>query len=166
MHETQIVVIEFWKLLDPFLGQSICGFHLSSLCVISITQTVNLQFWFQVTYLDVTEPPDIIDERTPGELRVRENEALKLTCEARGNPAPRITWKREDGHDLHLTSRDEHKGQYSVDVCTQKWADRFVWLLFIICTAGWDQMEIWIHAVYKDVQCRRWEFPHVRLHIA
>lgn len=64
----------------------------------------------------MTEPPDIIDERTPGELRVRENEALKLTCEARGNPAPRITWKREDGHDLHLTSRDEHKGQYSVDV--------------------------------------------------
>lgn len=63
-----------------------------------------------MTYLDVTESPDIIDERTPGELRVRENEALKLTCEARGNPAPRITWKREDGRDLHLSPRDDPKG--------------------------------------------------------
>nr|CAH0110515.1 unnamed protein product [Daphnia galeata] len=61
-------------------------------------------------YMAQIKPPDIIDERTPGELRVRENESLKLTCEARGNPAPRITWKREDGHDLHLSSRDEHKG--------------------------------------------------------
>lgn len=68
----------------------------------------------QVTYLDVTEPPDIIDERTPGELRVRENEPLKLTCEARGNPPPRITWKREDGHDLHLSPRDDPKGEDSL----------------------------------------------------
>lgn len=57
--------------------------------------------------MDVTEPPDIIDERTPGEVRVRENEPLKLTCEARGNPTPKITWKREDGLDLHLSPRDD-----------------------------------------------------------
>ena len=59
-----------------------------------------------MTYLEVTEPPDIIDAQTPAELRVREKEALKLTCQARGHPPPRITWKREDGQDLNLQHRE------------------------------------------------------------
>lgn len=58
-----------------------------------------------MVYLDVTEPPDIIDGETPGELRVRENESLKMTCKARAHPPARITWKREDGRDLHLNHR-------------------------------------------------------------
>ena len=58
-----------------------------------------------MVYLDVTEPPDIIDGETPGELRVRENESLKMTCKARAHPPAKITWKREDGRDLHLNHR-------------------------------------------------------------
>lgn len=80
--------------------------------IIDLTFAIDIRFsiiqWvlLQLTYLDVLEPPDIIDAQTPAELRVRENEALKLTCQARGHPHPRITWKREDGHDLNLNHRE------------------------------------------------------------
>ncbi|EFX65383.1 hypothetical protein DAPPUDRAFT_65516, partial [Daphnia pulex] len=101
-----------WKLIIKNVRKEDAGFYMAQINTDPMKS--------QVTYLDVTEPPDIIDERTPGELRVRENEALKLTCEARGNPAPRITWKREDGHDLHLTRSFRNKSHggpsvYSVD---------------------------------------------------
>lgn len=67
----------------------------------------------QVSYLDVSEPPDIVDDFTSSGERVRENSPLKLVCKARGNPTPKITWKREDGRDLNLNSRDELKGSPS-----------------------------------------------------
>ena len=60
--------------------------------------------------MDISEPPDIVDDLTPSEERVMENSPLKLMCKARGNPPPKITWKREDGLDLNLHNRDEPKG--------------------------------------------------------
>jgi len=67
----------------------------------------------KVSYLDVSEPPDIVDDFTSSEERVRENSPMKLVCKARGNPTPKITWKREDGRDLNLNIRDEPKGAAS-----------------------------------------------------
>jgi len=67
----------------------------------------------QVSYLDVSEPPDIVDDFTSSGERVRENSPLKLVCKARGNPPPKITWKREDGRDLNINNRDEFKGAAS-----------------------------------------------------
>ena len=65
----------------------------------------------QMSYLDVTEAPDIVDELSPSEERVMENGQLKLMCKARGHPAPRITWRREDGDDLMLTPQRPSEGE-------------------------------------------------------
>ncbi|XP_014255975.1 lachesin-like [Cimex lectularius] len=50
----------------------------------------------QLGCLDVHVPPDIIDSETSSDTVVEEGENVTLICKARGHPAPRIIWRRED----------------------------------------------------------------------
>lgn len=51
-------------------------------------------------FLEVVVPPDFIAEETSGDVMVPERGTAKLSCRARGQPPPRITWRREDGSDI------------------------------------------------------------------
>jgi hypothetical protein len=51
----------------------------------------------QSAYLSVMESPNINDEITLSQRHVKENESVVLECQATGNPAPTISWKRDDG---------------------------------------------------------------------
>jgi len=51
----------------------------------------------QLGYLEVVEPPAILDSATSQDQVVREGEDVVLACKAGGHPAPRIKWRREDG---------------------------------------------------------------------
>lgn len=51
-------------------------------------------------YLDVTVPPDFIQEETSGDVMVNEGGTVKLRCRAKGHPEPHVQWRREDGHDI------------------------------------------------------------------
>ncbi|XP_048517098.1 lachesin [Dendroctonus ponderosae] len=53
----------------------------------------------QVGYLHVVVPPDFTEE-TSGDLMVPEGGTVKLTCRAKGQPAPYVQWRREDGSDI------------------------------------------------------------------
>ncbi|KAL5278269.1 hypothetical protein ACFFRR_003110 [Megaselia abdita] len=54
----------------------------------------------QTAYLEVTIPPDIINEETSGDMMVPEGGSAKLICRAKGFPQPKITWRREDGREI------------------------------------------------------------------
>lgn len=45
-------------------------------------------------------PPDINDEETVSDITVNEGENATLVCKAKGNPLPKIMWKREDGQKI------------------------------------------------------------------
>ncbi|XP_025830757.1 neurotrimin-like [Agrilus planipennis] len=47
--------------------------------------------------IDVSVPPDIINDETSGDISVLEGENTTLSCRATGKPRPRISWSREDG---------------------------------------------------------------------
>ncbi|XP_049834060.1 lachesin-like [Schistocerca gregaria] len=52
--------------------------------------------------IDVHVPPDILIEETSGDLAVTEGDNATLRCRASGRPAPRISWRREDGEHILL----------------------------------------------------------------
>lgn len=52
-----------------------------------------------------TVPPDIRDEETVSDITVKEGENATLACKAKGNPPPRIFWKREDGQKIKNKSK-------------------------------------------------------------
>lgn len=54
----------------------------------------------QLGSLEVVVPPDFIPEETSGDVMVPEGGTVKLTCRARGSPAPHVQWRREDGQDI------------------------------------------------------------------
>ncbi|CAA9997716.1 unnamed protein product [Nesidiocoris tenuis] len=57
----------------------------------------------QVGYLQVVVPPNIVDaESTPSSVAVRENQNLTLVCKAEGIPAPKLSWRREDGQAITI----------------------------------------------------------------
>ncbi|XP_037080481.1 protein amalgam-like [Pollicipes pollicipes] len=61
----------------------------------------------QVGFLNVLEPPHIVDENsTKSTVSVRTRENVTLTCAARGVPTPTIKWVREDGG--HIRVRPPH----------------------------------------------------------
>lgn len=60
-------------------------------------------------HLEVVIPPDFIAEETSGDVMVPEGGNARVSCRARGMPAPRITWRREDGADIVI--RDSHGGK-------------------------------------------------------
>lgn len=47
-------------------------------------------------------PPTIIEEETSSDIAVDERNPLSLKCRGRGYPSPAVTWRREDGRELHL----------------------------------------------------------------
>lgn len=51
-------------------------------------------------YLQIVIPPDFIPEETSGDTMVPEGGTARVSCRARGTPAPRVMWKREDGQDI------------------------------------------------------------------
>ncbi|XP_047118293.1 lachesin-like [Schistocerca piceifrons] len=54
----------------------------------------------QMGTLHVVVPPDFIAEDTSGDMVVPEGGTVRLTCRARGHPAPHVQWRREDSADL------------------------------------------------------------------
>ncbi|XP_050666768.1 lachesin-like [Leptidea sinapis] len=56
----------------------------------------------QMGYLDVVVPPDFVSEETSGDVMIPEGDMAKLSCRARGQPAPRVLWRREDGSEIVL----------------------------------------------------------------
>ncbi|XP_071552926.1 uncharacterized protein [Panulirus ornatus] len=61
----------------------------------------------QVGLLQVVVPPNIMDEQSSNsEIQVREKANVTLRCAARGNPEPRIMWKREDGAMIVTNTRN------------------------------------------------------------
>ncbi|KAG8303560.1 hypothetical protein J6590_007228 [Homalodisca vitripennis] len=60
----------------------------------------------QVGFLQVVVPPNIMDEHsTASSVAVRENQNISLTCRAKGFPAPKIMWRREDGQSMIIDRR-------------------------------------------------------------
>lgn len=54
-----------------------------------------------------TVPPDILDYDTSTDMVVMEGRNVTLRCAATGSPAPNITWRREDGQQIHLADGSE-----------------------------------------------------------
>ncbi|XP_022913132.1 lachesin-like [Onthophagus taurus] len=52
--------------------------------------------------IDVQVSPDIDDEGTSGDVTVTEKDNVTLTCRARGQPEPRVLWRREDSKHILL----------------------------------------------------------------
>ncbi|XP_075721214.1 lachesin-like [Rhipicephalus microplus] len=69
----------------------------------------------QVGYLDVLVPPDIVDSESSSDVLVREGSNVTLSCRAKGYPAPRITWRREDGTPIAVGNWQEQLGSTATD---------------------------------------------------
>lgn len=68
----------------------------------------------QLTYLDVSVSPNIIDDETSSDLVVNEGIDVTLTCRASGYPRPTVTWEREDNQEITLHSEKKvrvYKGE-------------------------------------------------------
>ncbi|XP_014473731.1 PREDICTED: lachesin-like isoform X2 [Dinoponera quadriceps] len=65
----------------------------------------------QTGMLTIVEPPDIIPEGTSSDMNVGEGGQVKLTCRARGVPAPRVSWRREDGRNIIIREQSAVSGQ-------------------------------------------------------
>ena len=50
--------------------------------------------------LEFPVPPKFIDEGTSRDVIVKEGDSAQLTCQATGNPMPKIRWSREDGKSI------------------------------------------------------------------
>lgn len=55
-------------------------------------------------YLEVVIPPDFVAEETSSDTVVAEGGTARIVCRARGQPTPRIIWRREDGSDIVIRS--------------------------------------------------------------
>ncbi|XP_022170746.1 lachesin-like isoform X1 [Myzus persicae] len=67
----------------------------------------------QVGYLQVVVPPNIVDdESSTSTVAVREGLNISLTCKAKGNPEPRIVWKRENGFNITVDKRKKVEKQH------------------------------------------------------
>ncbi|XP_014356282.2 lachesin [Papilio machaon] len=68
----------------------------------------------QMGYLDVVIPPDFISEETSGDVMVHEGETVRVSCRARGQPEPRVMWRREDGSDIIIRYTNGTKTKVSI----------------------------------------------------
>ncbi|XP_038208410.1 lachesin-like [Zerene cesonia] len=68
----------------------------------------------QMGYLEVVVPPDFIAEETSGDIMVPEGGTAKLSCRARGQPAPRVMWRREDGSEVVIRYTNGSKSKVPV----------------------------------------------------
>ncbi|XP_041975575.1 lachesin-like isoform X2 [Aricia agestis] len=65
-------------------------------------------------HLEVVVPPDFIMEETSGDVMVPEGGTAKVSCRARGQPTPRVMWRREDGSDIVLKDPNGVKTKVTV----------------------------------------------------
>lgn len=63
--------------------------------------------WFTFKWIAV--PPDILDYPTSTDMVVREGSNVTLRCAASGSPEPVITWRRENGDPIALSTDVEGK---------------------------------------------------------
>lgn len=49
------------------------------------------------------------EHSTASSVAVRENQNISLTCRAKGFPAPKIMWRREDGQSMIIDRRKKGK---------------------------------------------------------
>jgi Ig-like domain-containing protein len=78
-------------------------------------------FNFFAFFHDTTVPPQIVDEESSdSHLAVREHQNITLNCNAAGFPAPRITWRREDGKDFSVDRRKKGKNSFLLMRCLSK----------------------------------------------
>jgi hypothetical protein len=66
-------------------------------------------FVFSCVILYFAVPPDILDYPTSTDMVVRESSNVTLRCAARGSPTPTITWRRENGEPIVISSKSEGK---------------------------------------------------------
>jgi neurotrimin len=59
-------------------------------------------------------PPDISDEESSTDTTIHEGRNVTLHCSARGNPQPRILWRRDDG--IPIKMRSEYGAEATVDI--------------------------------------------------
>ena len=64
--------------------------------------------------IELQYPPDISDEESSTDTTIHEGRDVTLRCAARGNPIPRILWRRDDGKAISL--RNEAGVETSVDI--------------------------------------------------
>ncbi|KAI5725231.1 hypothetical protein M8J77_012835 [Diaphorina citri] len=71
-------------------------------------------------------PPKIIDEETSGDIEVPEGGNITLQCRAKGNPTPRISWKRDDSRPIKLKRGRDNNANENItgEVLTLKRMDR------------------------------------------
>lgn len=63
----------------------------------------------------LTVPPNIVDdESSTSTVAVREGLNISLTCKAKGNPEPRIVWKRENGFNITVDRRKKGKRKKTI----------------------------------------------------
>ncbi|KAL1420867.1 hypothetical protein MTO96_004246 [Rhipicephalus appendiculatus] len=60
-------------------------------------------------------PPDIVGSESSSDVLVREGSNVTLSCRAKGYPAPRITWRREDGTPIAVGNWQEQLGSTATD---------------------------------------------------
>lgn len=71
--------------------------------IISISKWDILCFFlFQMGYMEVVVPPDIIDDETANGMVTLEGGNIRLRCIATGVPEPTVSWKRQDGRNIIL----------------------------------------------------------------
>ncbi|KAL7637790.1 UNVERIFIED_CONTAM: hypothetical protein RMT77_011402 [Armadillidium vulgare] len=63
----------------------------------------------QIGYLEVTVPPQIVDEESSSDIMVPEGSAAILVCRASGYPKPKVTWQREDQKPIVLRTNNTAK---------------------------------------------------------
>jgi hypothetical protein len=57
-------------------------------------------------------PPTIVDAgSSASHITVREGLSLTLTCRGDGVPAPKVTWRREDGRPIFFGDKKKEGGQ-------------------------------------------------------
>ncbi|XP_076308716.1 lachesin-like [Tachypleus tridentatus] len=67
-------------------------------------QINTLPMMSQTGYLEILVPPGISEAESSSDMKTREGDDVALTCKANGRPLPNVTWRREDGNRIPLTS--------------------------------------------------------------
>lgn len=78
------------------------------LCQINTQPLLKQRGCIQLQY-----PPDISDEDSSSDTTIQEGRNATLHCSAKGNPQPRVFWRREDG--IPLVLRNDKGFQSSSD---------------------------------------------------
>ncbi len=87
--------------------------HLEVKGVCNIQCSFDTLFYFHSILL---VPPTFVQSGTSEDVSVKEGSGARLRCEAKGNPPPKVQWKREDGRQIsraavRSSSQQRNKGR-------------------------------------------------------